>query len=139
MTAADRAFRGLDGAPGFAVGLGGRLLALEARWRERAGRPRRTSATQKLIERIPARPILDINAASELLEVSYPQARIAVLRLEETGVLRPVTIGRKRNRAWEAPDLLDLLDEFEFEALTPARYGEPRRPFPRSRSETAGP
>jgi len=60
-----------------------------------------------------------------------PQARVAVLRLEDAGVLRPVSIGRKRNRAWEAPELLDLLDEFEFDALTPTRDGEPRRPSPR--------
>lgn len=117
---------------GLAVKLGEGLLTLQRAWRERAGRPRRTSATQRLIERLPARPIVDINAAAELLAVSYPQARVAVLRLEDAGVLRPVSIGRKRNRAWEAPELLDLLDEFEFDALTPTRDGEPRRPSPRS-------
>jgi Fic family protein len=120
----------LRDSAGLAVKLGEALLALQTAWRERVGRPRRTSATQRLIERLPARPIVDINAAAELLAVSYPQARVAVLRLEDAGVLRPVSIGRKRNRAWEAPELLDLLDEFEFDALTPTRDGEPRRPSP---------
>lgn len=120
----------LRDSAGLAAKLGEALLTLQTAWRERVGRPRRTSATQRLIERLPARPIVDINAAAELLAVSYPQARVAVLRLEDAGVLRPVSIGRKRNRAWEAPELLDLLDEFEFDALTPTRDGEPRRPSP---------
>lgn len=124
----------LRDAAGLATGLGDRLLALQVAWRERAGRPRRTSATQKLIERLPARPVLDIRAAAELLDVSYPQARLAVLRLQEVDLLRPVAISRRRNRAWEAPELFDLLDEFEFEALTPTRDGAPRRPGPRPRA-----
>lgn len=103
------------------------LAELQASWREAAGRPRRDSATQRLIELLAERPIVDIPTASTELGVSYPQGREAVLRLEEAGVLRQVTIGRKRNRAWEAPSLLDLLDSFESEALTPTRPGEPRR------------
>lgn len=113
-----------------AARLGAALAGLQAAWREVVGRPRRTSATQRLIELLAARPVIDINTAASQLGVSYPQAREAVLRLEGAMVLRPVTIGRKRNRAWEAPALLDLLDEFEFEALTPTRTGERRRPSP---------
>ena len=111
--------------------LGAALGELQASWREAAGRPRRTSATQRLIQLVAARPVIDIPTAATLLGVSYPQAREAVLRLEEANVLRPVSIGRKRNRAWEAPALLDLLGEFEFEVLTPTRTGEPRRSSPR--------
>jgi len=107
------------------------LAALQESWRAAAGRPRRTSATQRLIELIAGTPVTDIPTVTSLLGVSYTQAREAVLRLEAVGVLRPASIGRKRNRAWEAPELLDLLDEFEFEAMTPTRDGEPRRPSPR--------
>jgi Fic family protein len=110
-----------------ATGLGSALAELQASWREAAGRPRRTSAAQRLIELLAARPVVDIPTAATLLDVSYPQAREAVLRLEAAGVLRPVSIGRKRNRAWEAPALLGLLDEFEFAALTPTRADERRR------------
>jgi len=113
-----------------AARLGTTLADLQTAWWEAAGRPRRNSATKRLIELLAARPVIDIPTAATLLEVSYPQAREAVLRLEEADVLRPVSIGRKRNRAWEAPALLDLLDEFEFEALTPTRTGEPRRASP---------
>jgi hypothetical protein len=58
-----------------------------------------------------------------------------VLRLEAAGVLRLVAIERRRNRAWEAPDLLALLDNFEFEALTPTRSYERRRASPRQRPD----
>ena len=121
-----------------ATRLGSTLAELQASWREAVGRPRRTSATQRLIELLAARPVIDIPTTATVLDVSYPQAREAVLRLEEAGILRPVSIGRKRNRAWEAPTLLDLLDEFEFEAQTPIRNGEPRRASPRrSRAPTS--
>jgi Fic family protein len=102
-----------------ATGLGSALAELQASWREAAGRPRRTSATQRLIELLAARPVIDIPMIATLLNVSYPQAREAVVRLGEAGVLKPVSIGRKRNRAWEAPTLLTVLDNFEFEAFTP--------------------
>jgi len=114
-----------------ALRLGVALSDLQASWREAAGRPRRTSATQRMIELLAARPVIDIPTAATLLHVSYPQAREAVLRLEGADVLRPVAIGRKRNRAWEAPALLDLRDEFEFDAMTPTRMDEPRRASPR--------
>jgi Fic family protein len=120
----------LRDSTGLAMRLGAALTDLQSVWRERAGRPRRNSAAQRLIELLAERPIIDIPTAATLLDVSYPQAREAVLRLEQATVLRPVTIGRRRNRAWEAPSLLDLLDEFEFEAVRPTRSGEPRRASP---------
>jgi len=103
------------------------LAGLQASWRETAGKPRRSSAAQRLIQLLAGRPIVDIPSAATNLGVSYPQAREAVLRLEAAGVLRQATIGRRRNRAWEAPALLDLLDAFESEALTPTRSGQQRR------------
>lgn len=118
-----------------AARLGTALGELQAAWRDAAGRPRRNSATQRLIALLAARPIIDIPTAATILVVSYPQAREAVLRLAEASVLRPVSIGRKRNRAWEAPALLDLLDDFEFEALKPTRTGEPQRASPRRPTE----
>lgn len=117
----------LRDSTGVARRFGAALAELQASWREAAGRPRRTSATQRIIDLLAARPVIDIPTAAALLGVSYPQAREAVLRLEGAHVLRTVTIGRRRNRAWEAPALLDLLDEFEFEAMTPTTADEPRR------------
>lgn len=119
------------------VEMGGHLLALQDLWREAAGRPRRGSATDRLIGSLGRRPILDIKAASQLVGVSYPQARDAVLGLEAAGALKPVVVGRRRNRAWEASAIIALLDDFEFEATTPSRDGEPRRASPKRRTDKA--
>jgi len=116
-----------------AATLGRELNELQEQWRAATGASDRTSATQRLIDLLAARPVVDIPSAAELLSVSYPQAREAVLRLEAAGVLRQILLGRKRNRAWEAPSLLDLLDAFESEAMTPTRTGEPRRTAPRGK------
>jgi len=116
-----------------AATLGRELNELQEQWRAATGASDRTSATQRLIDLLAARPVVDIPSAAELLSVSYPQAREAVLRLEAAGVLRQVLVGHKRNRAWEAPSLLDLLDAFESEAMTPTRTGEPRRTAPRGK------
>lgn len=52
--------------------------------------------------------------AAQLLGGSVERARLAVARLEWTGVLRQITLGR-RNRAWECVGLFGLLDRFERE------------------------
>ncbi len=115
--------RSLQAASKASVELGGQLLSLQDSWREGAGRPRRGSATDKLIGSLARRPILDINAAGQLVGVSYPQARKAVLSLEAAGALKPVVVGRRRKRAWEASAIIALLDDFEFGVTTSA---EPR-------------
>jgi Fic family protein len=127
--------RSLRAAAVASVELGAQFLALQESWREAAGRPRRGSATDKLIGSLARRPILDINAAAGLVGVSYPQARNAVVNLETAGALKPVVVGRRRNRAWEAPAVIALLDDFEFGVTTPTRDGEPRRPSPKRRTE----
>lgn len=85
---------------------------LQQRWVEQAGQPRRNSTALRAIERLPSHPIVNTQTIAELLGVSGEAARQAILRLEEGGVLRQVTIGR-RNRAWETVGLFDLLDSFE--------------------------
>ncbi len=110
-----------------------RLGELQDRWRADAGSPRRDSTTEKLIRLLPVRPVLDGKIAASLAGVSDEAARVALLSLEKAGVLRPVVLGKKRNRAWEAPEVLALLDTFEWELATPTRSKQPRRPSPRAR------
>lgn len=129
--------RSLADAASAAVVLGDSLLAVQERWRQAVGRPRRGSAADKLITTLSRRPIIDVNSASELVGVSYSQARAAVVALEAAGVLKQVNVGRRRNRAWEAEEMIALLDDFEFESATPTRDGEPRRPSPRHRARPA--
>lgn len=106
------------------------IEALKARWLLQAGEPRSGSAARALIELLPSHPILDVGTAERLLEVSNQAARLAMLQLAETGVIAPITAGR-RNRAWEAVGLFKLLDQFEL-ALATRSGGKTRmRPAPR--------
>jgi Fic family protein len=113
--------------------LAAQLGDLQERWRSAAGHPRRDSTAEKLIRAFPGRPILDGKIAASLAGVSDEAARTALLALEEAGVLRPVVLGKKRNRAWEAPEVIELLDTFEWHLATPTRSEQPRRPSPRPR------
>jgi hypothetical protein len=95
-----------------AAGLGTKLQNLKSEWLESAGSPRRGSAARRLVEGLSAHPLLSVVSASQLLGVSEEAARVALNQLAERGVLRQITAGR-RNRAWAADDLFDLLDEFD--------------------------
>ena len=98
-----------------------RIGALKEEWREQAGRPRRGSATAALIERLASHPIIDLRSAQELTSASDEATRLALARLEQSGVLRLTRAGAKRNRAWETVGLFALLDEFERELGSPTR------------------
>jgi Fic family protein len=108
----------------------GEIQHLQRRWVERAGHPRSDSAAAKLIPRLPAQPIVDVKTAEQLCNCSNQAARLAVLQLEKAGVLRQVTLGR-RNRAWEAAELFDLLNQLERELARPGAGVGRARPAPR--------
>ncbi len=95
-----------------ATDLGRDLAELRASWLERAGRPSARSTARRIIDGLPGHPILSVGSASDLLGVSDEAARVALNRLERTGVLRLVTVG-KRNRAWAATEVFELLDELD--------------------------
>jgi len=105
---ADALFRASDGARQFAA----RVAELQRHWMLRAGNPRKGSGPLRLIELLPAQPIVNAKTATQLLGGTEERARIAIRRLEEAGVLRQATVGR-RNRAWECLGLFDQLDRFE--------------------------
>lgn len=84
------------------------LGEIQDRWREASGQPRRDSTAEKLIQLLPASPVLDGKVAAAMAGVSDEAARTALLTLEKAGVLRPVVLGKKRNRAWEAPEVIAL-------------------------------
>jgi Fic family protein len=113
------------GAKGFADAIRG----LQERWIERSGAPRTDSAAMKLIRHLPAQPILDVKTVEQLCECSNQAARLAVLQLEKTGVLSRLNVG-KRNRAWEAGELFQLLNDFERDLATPPGQSNPGRPVP---------
>ncbi|MGH9441414.1 MAG: Fic family protein [Thermoanaerobaculia bacterium] len=107
-----------------------RIAAKQRSWVEAAGNPRRDSARLALIHALPSHPILDVKTAEEISGASNEAARIAMNELEACGVLHRVNVG-KRNRAWEAVGLFELLNEFERELATPPGRSRPGRPAPR--------
>lgn len=110
--------------------LAAQIDELERRWLEQAGNPRRGSAARRLIQLLPGQPILRIGHVIELTGVSDTAAHRAVDQLVDASVLKQLTVG-KRNRAWEAVGLLDLVDRFERALATPeAGDDKPVRPSP---------
>lgn len=128
----DALYRAALGAREFAH----RVAELQREWTELAGNPRRGSGALRLIELLPAQPIINVNTATQALGGSAEQARLAILRLDQAGVLRQTAVGR-RNRAWESVGLFDLLDSFERELGPAERTPRPTRREARATSRDA--
>jgi Fic family protein len=101
-----------------------RAASLERQWRERLGRVRVNSATDLLLQRLPGVPVLTAESASALLGRTFKPANDAIQRLVGAGILHQISIGR-RNRAYEAPEIIDAFNDLERELGLPRR---PRRP-----------
>ena len=67
-----------------------------------------TVAALRLLERLPANPVVTVAGASELLGLTAPPARKAIALLEDLSALREVT-GRQRGRAWAYHEYLEAL------------------------------
>lgn len=113
-----------------ARGFAGNIEALKAKWRLAVGAPRRDAAAAALIELLPSHPILDVRTVEQLLHRSNQAARLAMQELQEAGVLKQITAGR-RNRAWEAVGLFELINAFESHLATRAGGKTRLRPAPR--------
>jgi len=99
----------------------GELRLLEDAWRERAGYPRRGSAADALLAQLPAFSIVDSATVQQIAGVSAVAARNALNGLnglEQVGVLRQVSVG-KRNRAWMAHEVFEVINAFEWDIATP--------------------
>ncbi|HET9597725.1 MAG TPA: Fic family protein [Anaeromyxobacteraceae bacterium] len=110
-----------------------RLAELQQRWRERAGRPRRHSSAEALIVALPAHPIVTVATAQRILGRSKQAVNEAIALLADRGVLHAITLA-KRNRAWEARELFDLINDVERELATPTDDDVPSRPSPRRKT-----
>jgi len=106
-----------------------RLAELQEKWRQRAGYPRRHSSAEALIIQLPAHPIVTVATAQKLLGRSKQAVNEAIAALADKGILRTITLA-KRNRAWEARELLDLINDVERELAMPYD-DESFRPSPR--------
>ena len=92
--------------------LAARLDQLQQDWWERAGRPRRGSGAARLINVLPAYPVLNAATVAQVLGSSEQVARLAVRPLTTAGFSSQITVG-KRNRAWAANELFAVIDAFE--------------------------
>lgn len=105
---------------------------LELGWRSRLGPVRAGSAASGLLAELPRLPVFTINTASETLQRSWDAVNQAVTRLEQAGVVRQVTIGR-RNRAYEVIGLFEAMTAYERILASPAAdtsIAPPARPVP---------
>ena len=106
--------RAVEDAGGFEE----RVNALQSSWRSRVGRVRSDSTVGLLIDALPAAPVLTTTTAAELVGRSFQAANQAIGQLVEAGVLLQVNVGR-RNRAFEAPELVDAFTAFERRLASP--------------------
>lgn len=88
---------------------------LQDQWREllrNSARIRADAAAWKIINVLPGQPVITSPTAVARVERTKPAVNQAIEQLVVAGVLIPVSDG-KRNRAWEAAGLLDLLSGLE--------------------------
>lgn len=112
-----------------------RVRGLQAEWYGRLGRVRSGSAAELLVNALPGAPIMTVASAAEMIRRSGQAVNEAIGRLTEAGILRQVTVGR-RNRAFEAADLIEAFTELERRLGSPAgdtRSAPPTRAVPRLR------
>jgi len=96
--------------------------ALAAHWRERLtatpSAPRRGAAAWAVIEILPAHPMLTAPVAAAATGRAKAAIYQAIEQLESAGVLVPLSESR-RNQAWEAAGLLDIIAGLEAGQLPP--------------------
>lgn len=96
-----------------AAGLETQVAKLVVRWRSELAGRRSDDTARRLIEVLPALPVVDVAGAAFALGVSDRSARRALNELEESGVLEPLPprsegAGRPRKN-WIAGALVDLI------------------------------
>ena len=104
-----------------------RVADLQAAWRQRLGGVRSDSAAARLIDGLPGAPVITAQTAAALVGRSRQAVNEALPRLVDAGILHQTTIGR-RNRAFEAPELLDAFNDLERQLASPD--GDTRRSDP---------
>lgn len=91
-----------------------RVIALQERWRlalrSSSNVPRADATAWTIIDALPAHPVISATVAADVTGRSMPRVYEALGQLTESGVLEPLTTG-KRNRLWEAAGLLDLIEQ----------------------------
>jgi Fic family protein len=111
------------------------VAEIRSRWRERLGRARRDSAAALILDALPGAPIVTVHSAAALTGRSEQAVNAAIPRLLQAQILSQTTLGR-RNRAFEAAEMIDAFNALERRLASPAgdtRHSPPARAVPRSR------
>lgn len=109
-----------------------RIEQIKRDWQLRLGRLRRNSAAERLVELLPGTPVVTSTSAAALLGRSFNAANGAIERFVRAGILTKMTVGR-RNRAWEAREILDAFTDLERGLASPTgdtRSAQPVRGVP---------
>jgi hypothetical protein len=80
----------------------------------------------------PGAPVVSVTGAADLIGRSFWATNEAMKRLEAAGIVRQVNV-RRRNRAFEAPAVIDAFTALERRLASPAgetRSAPPHRPTP---------
>ena len=72
-----------------------------------------------LLEALPGAPLVTVQSAAALTGRSVQAVNEAIPRLVQAGMLKQTTVGR-RNRAFEAPELIDSFTALERQLASPA-------------------
>ena len=110
-----------------------RVTDLQTSWRDRLGRVRKDSAVDLVINALPGAPIITVSSAAALIGRSEQAVNEAMPRLVEAEVLRQTTVGR-RNRAFEAVELIDAFTDLERQLASPegdTKSSSPSRTVPK--------
>lgn len=113
-----------------------RVREVQQGWRDRFGRVRADSAASRLIAALPGAPIVTVQSAAALIDRSEQAVNEAIPRLVEAQILKQTTLGR-RNRAFEASDLIDAFTDLERQLASPdgdTRFSPPDRRVPYRRT-----
>ncbi len=109
-----------------------RALELQDEWRRRLGSIRKGSAVALLLGALPTASMLTVQSAAALIGRSQQATNEAIARLVESRVLKQTTLGN-RNRAFEAPELINSFTDLERQLTSPdadTRLSPPARAVP---------
>lgn len=114
---------------------GQRVAEVQAAWRDALGKIRANSAVDILVNALPGAPVITVQSAAALIGRSEQAVNEAMPRLVDARVLTQTTIGR-RNRAFEALDLINAFTDFERQLASPdgdTLHSAPERRVPQRR------
>jgi Fic family protein len=123
--------RAVDDATSFEAA----VQELHEQWRARLGPVRANSATDLLLRSLPGAPVITVGSATTLIGRSFRAVNDAIARLADVGILKQINVG-KRNRAFEAPDIIQAFTDLERQLASPegnTRTSKPARHVPQRR------